>query len=193
MPIHVPGKRVRGRRKIFGTKRNVVAVLQLTAMVDMFTVLVVFLLQNYASTNQILPISDQIDLPQATSVKELKPSFVVVLSKNTPKKKGVLSFNEKKVSSFDQVKANKGWLIVSLLEHVKEAIDKLNQENKSVSKKDASGMDVVPMQYKMTLQADKDIDFLSIKKVLYTLTEAGVQEVNFAVIKVKAADKYGVL
>lgn len=187
MPIHIPGKRARGRQKIFGTKRNVVAVLQLTAMVDMFTVLVVFLLQNYASTNQILPISDQIDLPQATSVKELKPSFVVVLSKDA------LSFNEKKVSTFVEVKANQDWLLVPLLEPVKEAIDKLNQENKSVSKKDASGMDVVPMQYKMTLQADKDIDFLSIKKVLYTLTEAGVQEVNFAVIKVKAEDKYGIL
>ena len=187
MPIHIPGKRARGRQKIFGVKRNVVAVLQLTAMVDMFTVLVVFLLQNYASTNQILPISDQIALPQATSVKELKPSFVVVFSKET------LSFNEKKVSSFDQIQANEDWLIASLLELVKEAIDKLNQEHKSVSKKDVSGTDVVPMQYKMTLQADKDIDFLSIKKVLYTLTEAGVQEVNFAVIKVKAEDKYGIL
>ena len=189
MAIYVPGKRFRGRHRV-GGKRNVVAVLQLTAMVDMFTVLVVFLLQNYASTNQVLPISDQVALPKATAVKELKPSFVVVLSKNTPKKKGVLSFNEKKVSSFDQVKANKDWLIVSLLEHVKEAIDRLNQENNKVVKKDESD---TPVQYKMTLQADKDIDFLSIKKVLYTLTEAGVQEVNFAVIKVKAEDKYGIL
>lgn len=187
MPIYVPGKRARGRQKILGSKRNVVAVLQLTAMVDMFTVLVVFLLQNYASTNQILPISDQIALPQASTVKELKPSFVVVLSKET------LSFNEKKVTTFSEVKANTNWLIVPLLNPVKEVIEKLNQENKSVSKKDKFGADVVPIQYKITLQADKDIDFLSIKKVLYTLTEAGVQEVNFAVIKVKPEDKYGIL
>lgn len=187
MPIYVPGKRARGRQKVLGAKRNVVAVLQLTAMVDMFTVLVVFLLQNYASTNQILPISDQIDLPQAATVKELKPSFVVVLSKD------FLSFNEKKVATFNEVKTNADWMLVSLLDPVKEAIDKLNQENKSVSKKDKTGADVVPMQYKMTLQADKDIDFLSIKKVLYTLTEAGVQEINFAVIKVKPEDKYGIL
>ena len=186
MPIHVPGKRSRGRQKLFQNKRNVVAVLQLTAMVDMFTVLVVFLLQNYASTNQILPMDDKIALPQATSVKELKPSFVVVLSKDA------LSFNETKVGTFKEVKASQDWLIVSLLESVKSAIDELNQEKKSVSKKSADGADAVPMQYKMTLQADKDIDFLSIKKVLYTLTEAGVQEVNFAVIKVKQEDKYGI-
>ncbi|MDE0119687.1 MAG: biopolymer transporter ExbD [Bdellovibrionales bacterium] len=187
MPIYVPGKRWKGRQKALGAKRNVVAVLQLTAMVDMFTVLVVFLLQNYASTNQILPISDQIALPQAATVKELKPSFVVMLSKDS------LSFNKEQVGTYNEVKNNKDWLIVSLLDSVKEAIEILNQEDKSVSKKDGSGGDVVPLQYKMTLQADKDIDFLSIKKVLYTLTEAGVQEVNFAVIKVKVEDKYGVL
>ncbi|MYE07618.1 MAG: adventurous gliding motility protein S [Oligoflexia bacterium] len=187
MPIYVPGKRWKGRQKALGTKRNVVAVLQLTAMVDMFTVLVVFLLQNYASTNQILPISDQIALPQASTVKELKPSFVVVLSKDS------LSFNKQPVGTYNDVKNSQDWLIVSLLESVQEAIEILNQENKSVSRKDESGGDVVPLQYKMTLQADKDIDFLSIKKVLYTLTEAGVQEVNFAVIKVRAEDKYGVL
>ena len=181
MAIFMPGKRVRGRQKVLGAKRNVVAVLQLTAMVDMFTVLVVFLLQNYASTNQILPISDQIDLPQATAVKELKPSFVVVLSKD------FLSFNEEKVSSFNEVKTSQDWLISSLLEPVKEAIKKLTGEK---SKVDGSE---TPVQYKMTLQADKDIDFLSVKKVLYTLTEAGVQEINFAVVKVRHEDKYGML
>lgn len=184
MAIYVPGKRFRGKQKIVGGKRNVVAVLQLTAMVDMFTVLVVFLLQNYASTNQVLPISDQVALPKAAAVKELKPSFVVVLSKDS------LSFNEKKVGTFNDVKSNKDWVIVSLLEPVREAIERLNKENNRVVKKDESE---TPVQYKMTVQADKDIDFLSIKKVLYTLTEAGVQEVNFAVIKVKPEDKYGIL
>ena len=79
MPIHVPGFRHRRSNKIQMTKRNVVAVLQLTAMVDLFTVLVVFLLQNYASTNQILPISESVVLPKATSTDQLNPSFVVVL------------------------------------------------------------------------------------------------------------------
>ena len=184
MAIYAPGKRARGRKKA-GAKRNVVAVLQLTAMVDMFTVLVVFLLQNYASTNQILPISDQIDLPQATSVKELKPSFVVVLSQDH------LSFNEEKVSTFNEVKASKEWLISALLEPVKTAIKRVNQEKSGGSSK-VDGSET-PLQYKMTLQADKDIDFLSIKKVLYTLTEAGVQEINFAVIKVNHEDLYGML
>jgi len=187
MPIYVPGKRSRGSRKALGHKRSVVAVLQLTAMVDMFTVLVVFLLQNYASTNQILPISDQIELPYATSVKELKPSLVVILSKDS------LSFNDEKVTTFREVRESQDWLITPLLEPLKTAIDELNQQAKRVSKKDVSGADVVPFQYKVTLQADKDINFIDIKKILYTLSEAGVQEINFAVVKIKAEDKYGVM
>ena len=53
MPIHRPGERHRyhnilSRRK---GKRGLTAILSLTAMVDMFTVLAIFLLQNYNFKN----------------------------------------------------------------------------------------------------------------------------------------------
>ena len=79
MPIKVPGHRDRRGRK-GGGKRSAVAVLQVTAMVDMFTVLAVFLLQNYNTTGQVIQLSDDVELPQASAVKELSPSNVVVIS-----------------------------------------------------------------------------------------------------------------
>ena len=186
MAIYVPGKRNRrGMRS--GAKRNVVAVLQLTAMVDMFTVLVVFLLQNYASTNQILPISDQIALPEASAVKELKPSFVVVLSKQQ------LSFNDQKIVDFKTVDQSKEWMLTGLFDIVKEEIEKRAGSAQTLSDQKLSLSKEAAPHYKMTLQVDKDIHFLSVKKVLYTLTQAGVQEINFAVLKVKAEDKYHLL
>ena len=36
---------------------------------------------------------------------------------------------------------------------------------------------------KITISADKETDFLTVKKVMYTVTEAGIVEINFAVIK----------
>ena len=185
MAIYVPGKRSRKGLKVGGAKRNVVAVLQLTAMVDMFTVLVVFLLQNYASTNQILPISEQIALPQATAVKELKPSLTVVLSKE------YLSFNDKKISAFQDIQQYRNWLINPLLDIVKQEVQEY--EAKAKEQVSTNKPSKIPRHYKMTLQVDKDIDFLSVKKVLYTLTQAGIKEVNFAVIKVKKEDKYHLL
>src|SRR5437879_4701953 len=77
MAIRVPGNR-KGAAK--PGKRVAVMVLNITAMVDMFTVLTVFLLQNYAQTNQVLPLVDNVDLPKAHETKELKPSNVVVVS-----------------------------------------------------------------------------------------------------------------
>ena len=185
MAIYVPGKRNRHGRKANGAKRNVVAALQLTAMVDMFTVLVVFLLQNYASTNQILPIVEQIDLPQASSVKELKPSLVVALSTKD------LSFNEKKIISFQEVQQMSDLSILPLMEVVQKAIAGIKKDKK-MDEDQRKGDEVAPY-YRVTLQVDKEIDFLSVKKVLYTLTEAGVKKVNFAVVKVKSEDKYGML
>ena len=37
--------------------------------------------------------------------------------------------------------------------------------------------------HRVTVQADKAIDFLTVKKVMMTLTDAGASEINFAVIR----------
>jgi biopolymer transport protein ExbD len=41
---------------------------------------------------------------------------------------------------------------------------------------------------KVTIQADKGMDFLTVKKVMYTVTEAGAGEINFAVMKTVTPD-----
>src|SRR3984885_6909303 len=106
MPIHVPGKRNRSGKLKVG-KRGAVAVLNMTAMVDMFTVLCVFLLQNYATTNQVLPMPEKVDLPAAHETKELKPSNVVMISND-----GIV-LNNIKVAEFRAVKEQEDWMIKS--------------------------------------------------------------------------------
>lgn len=188
MPIHVPGLRTRRGQK-GSTKRSAVAVLQLTAMVDMFTVMVVFLLQNYATTNQILPLPEAVNLPAATTVKELKPSTVIVISD-----KGVM-FNEKKVAEFNEVKAQEDWMIAALSEAIQKSIQEGEAKKASVGQrlrdavnKAKPGEPIKPEVdefRKITVQADRMVDFLTVKKVMFTATEAGIQEINFAVLKNK--------
>lgn len=69
MPIHVPGHRNRSGRQKKPVKRNAVAVLSLTAMVDMFTVLTVFLLQNYASTGRSFLFQRKLNYLRLTRLK----------------------------------------------------------------------------------------------------------------------------
>lgn len=191
MPIHVPGKRGRSGKMKTG-KRNAVAMLNMTAMVDMFTVLCVFLLQNYATTNQVLPMPEKVDLPMAHETKELKPSNVVVVSPD-----GIV-INNVKVAEFRTVKEQEDWIIKALAETVQKSIQdgeakKLslgNQLREAVNEaKDLKKAPETDDFRKLTIQADKNVDFLTIKKVMFTVTEAGIQEINFAVLKKNADAK----
>ncbi len=191
MPIYVPGYRDRkGRASV--VKRNVVALLSLTAMVDLFTVLVVFLLQSYNVTGEVIDISDEVLLPQAVQTKDLTPAHVVVLSPDE------LLFNGEQVANVSSLRAQQHWMIESLLAQTRGAIEVGEANEKSLYAKIKSGVRqvrnapadendgvaaVVPEYRKATVQADKSIRFLTLKKVLYTLTEAGIIEINFAVIK----------
>jgi biopolymer transport protein ExbD len=186
MPIHVPGKRNR-HGKLGAGKRNAVVALNMTAMVDMFTVLCVFLLQNYATTNQVLPMPEKVDLPVAHEVKELKPSNVVVVSQD-----GIV-LNNIKVAEFRTVKEQEDWTIKTLQDTLQQSIQEGESKKRSLgnqlrdavneAKQTAKPADTTDDFRKLTIQADKTVDFLTIKKVMFTVTEAGIAEINFAVMK----------
>src|SRR5271168_3304585 len=81
MPIYAPGKRDPKRRHSgVNSRRSSVTGLSLTSMVDMFTILVVFLLMNYSSTGEIIYIPKDVKLPKASQTKELKPAHIVTLT-----------------------------------------------------------------------------------------------------------------
>jgi biopolymer transport protein ExbD len=187
MAIFPPGKRDRSGHKL-GTKRSVVAVLSLTAMVDLFTVLVVFLLQNYATTGEVLDIPEGVQLPDARAVKDLKPANVIIVSDKE------IKLNNETVAKYSDVKSQEDWEIQSLKRKIQDAIQMGETEKKAITNRlknavekiktgdKATEQDIDSFR-KITIQADKTIDFLTLKKVMYTATEAGVYEINFAVLK----------
>lgn len=188
MAIHKPGQRHRYHNllKRRNKKRGVTAVLSLTAMVDMFTVLVVFLLQNYNTTGEILYIPKEVTLPKASRVNELKPSLVITVSA-----KEVL-IDRTPVATFDEVKAATDWVIPNLRDKTRVLLEKAKQDQeaklqnkfKNVVDKTMGKEDQDPNAWrKVTLQADKAIDFLTLKKIMYSIYEAGGGPINFAVAK----------
>ncbi len=193
MPIHIPGARdARGKRKR-SSKRNVVAVLSLTAMVDLFTVLAVFLIQNYAATGEVIHIPEGVKLPEARETKELKPSNIISLSESD------LRLNNVFIADFTVVKEQADWVIVRLKEGIEKIIENGEAEKSSLrhkirnamqgeddSNEEAPGVDRFR---KVTLQADRGVDFLTVKKIMYTATKAGIHEINFAVIKKPKEDQ----
>ena len=160
-------------------------------MVDMFTVLVVFLLQNYKVTGQTLTLKEGVTLPHASAVKELSPSNVIVVGKE------FIELNDVRIGSLLTVKENTDWMIVNLRDALKRELEiqkvkmevslKLQVEDEV---KRAKGEEVDRNKYKqVTIQADEGIDFLSLKKIMYTIIESGGGPVNFAVLKKEKSSK----
>lgn len=188
MAIYRPGQRHRYHNllKRKSAKRGVTAMLSLTAMVDMFTVLVIFLLQNYNTTGEILYIPKEVTLPKANRVNDLKPSLVVTVSA-----KEVL-IDRTPVATFDEVKAATDWVIPNLRDKARVLLEKakadqeakLQNKLKNVVDKTLGKEVEDPNAWrKVTLQADKAIDYLTLKKIMYSIYEAGGGPINFAVAK----------
>jgi len=187
MAIYKPGQQHRyhnilSRRK---GKRSVTAILSLTAMVDMFTVLVIFLLQAYSSNPTVLINPEEVSLPRAEKTKELKPAAVITIAK------GNVYVEKLQVATMEEVKASVDWILpnmrdelVRLLQLKKAEYDSLlrTRLQSIIGAKKEEVPDANDWK-KVTIQADKDIDYLSVKKVMYTIAASGAGDINFAVMK----------
>lgn len=193
MAIYAPGLRDRKQRPRTKGKRNSVVILSLTAMVDMFTVLVVFLLQNYQV--QEIEFEDRIEMPEAQAVRQLLKSRVVSVSLED------ITVDAQKIVDIDSVREQESWLIDGLYQQVQENIQTAKDEVRAGLRLRLQETVVDEERFteilelmdeeitRLTVQADKNLDFLTIKKVLYTITEAGATEINFAVFEVPKTNR----
>ena len=152
----------------------------------MFTVLAIFLLQNYSSTGEILYIPKEVSLPKAARVVDLKPSVVVTVSSE------YVMLDHDIVASFAEVKNSADWVIPNLRDKTRQMLIRVKAEqdaklqnrlNKVVSKTIGTEESDPEAWKKVTIQADKKIDYLTIKKIMYSIYEAGGGPINFAVAK----------
>jgi biopolymer transport protein ExbD len=184
MAIHIPGKRDK-RNKVTHRRGEVNASMTLTPLVDMFTILVVFLLMNYSSTGEIIYIPKDVKLPKASQTKELKPAHIVTVTTKD------IVLDRTTVASLADVQAQKDWMIPRLRDELVKILKDDDVKAKQQAKlRQSLGAPVDKTQKetennprKITVQADRDLEFLTVKKIMFTVTEAGAQEINFAVMK----------
>ncbi|MES3036557.1 MAG: biopolymer transporter ExbD [Bdellovibrionota bacterium] len=190
MAIHTPGQRFRYHNilKRRGGKRTVTALLSLTAMVDMFTVLVIFLLQSYNTTGKVIFLPNEVTLPEAQTIKPLNPAIVVIITNKE------IFIDKTPVMTYDEAKGQEDWMLRPLYDSLLIALQKSQKEFESKLKtkidnvigqpKNPEEEVIDPKAWKhVTILADKGMDFATVRKVMFTLTEAGAGKVNFAVLK----------
>lgn len=154
------------RIRRMGRNKKKVAGLNLTSLMDVFTILVFFLLF-HASGSEVLEAPRQIKLPD--SVVETKPreTVVIMVSPETVVVQGKAVMN---TSALLQARA----------ETVAPITERLNQLERNIiglkTKKVVEGKEV-------TILADKKIPFQALKKIMSTCTGSGYGRISLAVIQ----------
>jgi len=174
MPIKKPGKRPfapwlqdNDTLSKGGKKHGGVADLLLTPLIDMFVILVVFLIMNFSSSGE-LNISKDIVLPKATSTAMLERAPLIQISKET------IAIEGFKVGETEEVSKDPDLRVPSLTEKL--------QEMRKVDEMMHPGQ---PFKGQIVINAHKEIDFKIIRKVMMASAEAGYTAINYAVLSSK--------
>lgn len=166
---HVALKQAQKQMKSRG-KRAQFAGLMLTSMVDMFTLLVIFLLSNFSASGDLLLSAKDIHLPTAVSTSELERSVVVAVSPLSVSVEGV------KVGDSAELLKDED-------PRIAEMTDKLLEHKRVVTQ--LMGAD--KFKGNIIIQADGEVDFKLVKKVMYSATEAGYGSFQYAVTSAASA------
>lgn len=148
--------------------------LQITSMMDMFTIILVFLLKSFSAEGSLLTNADNLVLPNSQSKK--KPTEVtlqlavtndMVLVDNLP----LVPTEDVRKIPFD----NPDPIIEKVAEKLKSC---LAQEEEMVR---LGALNAV--QGKIVIQVDKNMDFDVLFKVMNTCGKVGYNTMNFAVME----------
>lgn len=150
-----------GRGKSRGGKRNMLSGLMLTPMVDMFSLLVIFLLQAFSTSPELLVTIKGVTLPSASTGKEIKDAPVLAVAPT-----GIF-LDQKEVGPADTV-----------LRDPTALLKKLNELRKLWIK----GNPGKPFPGELTLQAHREIPSTMISQLMAILPSAHYGSIQLAVI-----------
>lgn len=165
----------RGLKRYIEKRSQSTFKIQITSMVDMFVILLVFLLKSYSTSPIQINPSKDLRLPQSTSTTEPQAEALkLVVSKQGiyVEDKKIISLSAGQLNSTD-VAANDPRFIKALF----EALDKEAEKSKSISKLN----DTVHFEGHILMQADRDLPYGLLQKVMYTSSMAGYADLKLAV------------
>ena len=178
MAIKAPGKHV-GKRlahsKVFGEKlahkiqQN--ADLLITPLVDMFVIIVLFLIANFSATGDVLNMSKDIVLPEAANVQDVQLVPVVMVSMEQVSVSGTI------IGRVDDL-TREDYLNIPALEEKLRDMKKQYEDLHSYAKDTEGGF-----KGDINIQAHKEVQFKIIKRVMFSCASAGYNNINFATMQ----------
>jgi biopolymer transport protein ExbD len=152
------------KRKTSWGKKAAVYALMLTSMVDMFSMLVVFLLQTFSTSPEIL-INKGLSLPDSVTSSQVREAPVLALNKD-----GNLYLDQKLVG-----------IAKVVLKNPNQLMNKLATIKNDWAKSHAG----VPFPGEINLQADKEIPSTVVSQVMGILTTGEYSSIQLAVMGIR--------
>ena len=181
MPIVLPGKRpakrllrsrVLGRRAV--GRRSVNADLNVVPMVDVMTMLVIFLLQQFSATGEVLYMQKDIKLPEARHGQAIEAAPTVAISGEH------LVLGGRKVADLAALEQDPYLSIPALEERLRDEKKRWEYVHQNDPDRDRA------WRGEVNVQADVKVPFRVVKRVLYSAAQAGYPNANFATLAAPA-------
>jgi len=176
MPIVIPGKRPAKRfekSRILGGKiqrghKATNAELNVVPMVDMMTMLVIFLLQQFSSTGEVLYMQKDIKLPDAHHGQVIDVAPVVTISATE------ITVVGKKVADIADLERDSYLNIQGVQESLLDEKKRWDFLHQNDPEKRWEGI--------VNVQADRAVPFRLVKRVMHSCAVAGYFNLNFATL-----------
>lgn len=155
---------IKRKRRVSWAKKAALYTLMLTSMVDMFSMLVVFLLQTFSSSPEIL-INKGLTLPNSITASQVMEAPVLAIAND-----GFLYLDQKLVGEIKKVVTNP-----------KKLMNDLNVIKSNWGSTHAG----VPFPGEINLQADKEVPSTTVSQIMGILTTGEFSTIKLAVIGIR--------
>jgi len=169
---HVPLLLGYGKSKAMVRGKDKKVTLNLTSMIDMFTILVVFLLKSYSAEGQIVTISDEMMLPQSTAQQSIELNLEIVVT-NT-----VILVDGDPIVAVDEMVLSQGNPIPELVARLMDHMEYTRQMRGTTDGE----------EMKVNIMGDVATQAILLQRVMSSCAQAGYATQNLTVIKVEGGD-----
>ncbi len=157
------------RRKLKGggKYRSIHQELSLTSMIDMFSMLIIFLIQSFSAQGELFVTNPNIKLPSAQHAKALDRSPLITVTPDKVVLEGAPAGDNTNIN--DKIEET-DWDLPTLtarLDGYKRFFESIHAD--------------VKFPGEVIVQADKSLPFVYLKRVMYSLAKVGFTNVNLAV------------
>jgi biopolymer transport protein ExbD len=137
---------------------------QMTSLIDILTLLLVFLIQSFSAEGNLVTPSADLTLPQSSSKKPARPSLMLELTHG-----GVVA-DGKQLARNESFSATPDLLVKNVYAWLLE-------------QKTRIGISRTHTERQIVLQCDRDLEFNIVKRVMYTCSKAGFTDFSVLVIE----------